>query len=1186
MHKNLKLDEKVSAHEAILNSLADGLIIISPDMQTLWANKTITNAYGNTEEMYKKKCYDFFYGLDEPCSGCPSIRVFADGKPHRNIQSVIDQDGRSRWRDIRASPHYDENGNLLGSIEITSDDTRTKRIEEDLRESRERLSQIIHGLSIPTFVIDNEHVVTHWNKACEILTGVSAKEVVGTQKQWLPFYPAPRSVMADLIVDETPEEEIARNYKSNKYRKSSLIEGAYEAEDFFPHLGESGEWLFFTAAPLKDPDGKVTGAIETLQNVTEPKRAEEALKESRDHLQEMVEELRRAQEMLREGEERYRALFEGARDAIYITGREGDLVDANQAFFDLFGYNRKEWEEIQAGNIYVNASDRLKFRQAIEKTGSVRDFEVKLRKRDGTEMDCLITSAVRKATDGSIIGYQGIIRDVTEHKRANEELKQARKEAEAATQAKSQFLANMSHEIRTPMNAIIGLSDLALRTELNARQRDYLRKISLSGDALLGIINDILDFSKIEAGKMTMESINFNLEDVLINFSNLLGLKVEEKGIELLFKTDSEVPLYLVGDPLRLGQILINLSNNAIKFTDKGEIVVRTELAPDAMDEKSNRVMLRFSVSDTGIGMSQEQIDKLFQSFTQADISTTRKYGGTGLGLAISKKLTEMMGGKIWAKSETGKGSTFYFTAKFELQAEVEERQYIVPDKVSGLRVLIVDDNPTARQILNDICSSFSFETTEAASGREAISELEKAESNGGYDLVLMDWRMPGMDGIETTRRIKEDPKLSNVPVLLVTGYGREEIRLLAKNAGIEGFLIKPISPSLLYNTIMEIFGEEISLKARVPEQILETTEALKPIKGARVLLVEDNAINQQVATELLEQAGFVVTVANNGREGVQAVETSKFDLVLMDIQMPEMDGHEATRLIRKEPGFDSLPIVALTAHAMAGEREKCLNSGMNDYLSKPIKTQELYAVLTKWIKPGERSAPVSKDLPPFTEDHDELPVALPGINMIQGLKNVGGKKRFFKKLLLEFCNDHRAAAGEIAEALSKGQTKDAQRLAHTIKGVAATIGAELLSKNASDLEEAFMHDTRDDKQALLAELKGSLDEVMESIGTMSEPAGESHREETEVEDEQNIDLEKVGVLMAELMGLLQEGDAGAEERFEALRGSIIGSRFREGVDKLQEQIGGYDFEDARNTLMQLARSLDIPLEDAHAGKR
>ena len=941
---------------------------------------------------------------------------------------------------------------------------------------------------------------------------------------------------------------------------------------------------------MKGPDGKVTGAIETLQNITERKCSEEALEESHDRLQEMVEELRRAQEMLRESEERYRTLFEGARDAIYITGREGDLVDANQAFFDLFGYNRKEWEEIQAGKMYVNDNDRLKFRQAIEKTGSVRDFEVKLRKRDGTEMDCLITSAVRKANDGSIIGYQGIIRDVTEHKRANEELKEARKEAEAATEAKSQFLANMSHEIRTPMNAIIGLSDLALKTELSARQRDYLKKISSSGHSLLGIINDILDFSKIEAGKMTMESINFNLEDVLINFSNLLGLKVEEKGIELLFKTDSEVPLYLVGDPLRLGQIILNLSNNAVKFTDRGEIVISTELAPDAMGEESNEVMLQFSVRDTGIGMTHEQIEKLFQSFSQADISTTRKYGGTGLGLAISKKLTEMMGGKIWAESKPGKGSAFHFTARFGLQAEVEEKQYIVPDRMSGLRVLIVDDNPTARQILNDICSSFSFETTEVASGREALSELEKAENNGGYDLVLMDWRMPGMDGIETTRLIKENPELSKIPgVLMVTAYGRQEIKLHAENAGIEGFLVKPVSPSLLYDMIIDIFeteiGKEISVTARAPEQLSDKPEALKSIEGASILLVEDNAINQQVATELLEQGGFVVTVAGNGREGVQAVGASEFDLVLMDIQMPEMDGHEATRIIRKKHNSDSLPIIALTAHAMAGEREKCLNSGMNDYLSKPINTEDLFAVLTKWIKPGERSIPVSKEPPPFTEDHDELPVELPGINVSEGLERVGGKKGFFKKLLLEFYNDYRSAAREITEALSNGQTEYAKRRAHTIKGVAATIGAEHLKKNASDLEEAFMYDTKGDKQALISKLTGSLAEVLESIGTMLAPAGDSHEDIPEAEDERNIDLKKVGVVMAELMGFLQEGDAGAEESFEVLRGTIIGSRFRESMEKLQEQIESYDFEDARDTLIQFAKSLNITIGDTNAGK-
>ncbi|MBL7178123.1 MAG: response regulator, partial [Desulfobacteraceae bacterium] len=590
------------------------------------------------------------------------------------------------------------------------------------------------------------------------------------------------------------------------------------------------------------------------------------------------------------------------------------------------------------------------------------------------------------------------------------------------------------------------------------------------------------------------------------------------------------------------------------------------------------------------IGMTHEQIEKLFQSFSQADISTTRKYGGTGLGLAISKRLTEMMGGKIWAESEIGKGSTFYFTAKFGVQAEVEEKQYIVPDRMSGLRVLIVDDNPTARQILNDICSSFSFETTEVASGQEALSELEKAESNGGYDLVLMDWRMPGMDGIETTRRIKENPELSRIPgVLMVTAYGRQEIKLQAENAGIEGFLVKPVSPSLLYDMIMDIFerevGKEISVTARAPEQISDKPKALDFIKGARILLVEDNAINQQVATELLEQGGFVVTVASNGREGVQAVGTSEFDLVLMDIQMPEMDGHEATRIIRKEHSSDSLPIIALTAHAMAGEREKCLNAGMNDYLSKPIDTEDLFAVLTKWIKPGDRSIPVSKEPPPSEEDGDELPMELPGINVSEGLKNVGSKKGFFKKLLFEFYKDYQTAAEEIREALSNGQTEYVQRRAHTIKGVAATIGAGHLKKNASDLEEAIIYDTKGDKQALLAGLTGSLDEVLESIGTMLKPACESHLEETEGEDVRHIDLEKVGHLMTELMGLLQEGDASAEDCLEALHASIIGPRFRESVDKLQEQIGSYDFKDAQNTLMLLAKSLDIPLEDAHAGK-
>jgi len=901
-----------------------------------------------------------------------------------------------------------------------------------------------------------------------------------------------------------------------------------------------------------------------------------------------IEERRQAEEALREGDEKYRAILENIQDAYFEVDLAGNMTFFNDSMCEQTGYSRDEL--MGMNNRHYTTPETAKrmfkiFNEAFrtERYAKIADYEIL--KKDGGTRDLELTASILRDADDQPIGFRGLARDSTERKRVQKELQKAKNEAEAATQAKSDFLANMSHEIRTPMNAIIGLSDLALKTELTPRQRDYLMKISLSGNALLGIINDILDFSKIEAGKLAMESIKFNLEDVLINYSNLLGQKVGEKGLELLLDTHPEVPLHLVGDPLRLGQILINLSNNAVKFTDKGDVVISTELVPDEMDEKPDQVMLQFCVRDTGIGMTKEQIDKLFQSFSQADVSTTRKYGGTGLGLAISKRLTEMMGGKIWVESEPGKGSAFFFTVVFGLQAEVKGNGYVVPETMSGLRVLICDDNPTARQILNDICSSFSFETTEVSSGGEALSELENAGSGGQYDLVFMDWRMPGMDGIEATRRIKENSKLSDIPVLLVTAYGQEDIKIQAKSVGIDGFLIKPVSPSLLFDTIMEIFGEEITLTPRASEQITDKSEVLKSIEGSRILLVEDNAINQQVATELLEQAGFVVTGANNGKQGVQLVKKSAFDLVLMDVQMPEMDGHEATRIIRKEPGFDALPIVALTAHAMAGEREKCLESGMNDYLSKPIKPDDLYAVLAKWIKPGERSVPESKDQTPSGEGRDELPEELPGINISEGLKNIGGKKKFFRKLLLEFYEDYRELATEITQSLSNRQTEDINRRAHTIKGIAATIGAEDLMNNASVLEEAFIHDTGDDKQALLAGFAGSLDEVLKSIGKMLTQSGEAHPGGPKAGDGRDIDLKKVEPLMVKLLSNLQEGDAGSEECFEALRNNIKMPERSEYIDKLQGQIDNYDFEDARSTLMQLAGSLNISLGDTHAGK-
>ena len=477
------------------------------------------------------------------------------------------------------------------------------------------------------------------------------------------------------------------------------------------------------------------------------------------------------------------------------------------------------------------------------------------------------------------------------------ETQAAKEAAEEATRAKSEFLANMSHEIRTPMNAIMGMAHLALKTELTAKQYDYLKKIDISAKSLLGIINDILDFSKIEAGKLDMESVDFQLEDTLDNISTLVAIKTQEKGLELLFKTDPAVPRALIGDPLRLGQVLINLSNNAVKFTDSGEIVISTEL----IEKDERQVMIKFSVRDTGIGMTAEQAARLFQPFVQADSSMTRKYGGTGLGLTISKRLTEMMGGEIRVESQPGRGSTFIFSARFGLGKETAKKHLKPVSDMRGMKVLVVDDNATSRSILQEMLESFSFEVALAPSGEEGITELENASAGKPFELVIMDWKMPGMDGIEASKRIKNHQGLNKIPaIILVTAYGREEVMQQAGQVGLEGFLLKPVNPSILFDSIMQAFGEAVPETSRMAHRHEQEAEVLEHIRGAYVLLVEDNEINQQVAREILEGAGLVVALATNGQEAVNAVKENNYDAVLMDVQMPVMDGYTATRKIRE----------------------------------------------------------------------------------------------------------------------------------------------------------------------------------------------------------------------------------------------------------------------------------------------
>ena len=795
--------------------------------------------------------------------------------------------------------------------------------------------------------------------------------------------------------------------------------------------------------------------------------------------------------------------------------------------------------------------------------GAHDDREWTFARKNGTQFrGALLTTPIR-SLDGSISGYLGILQDVSLRSALNAEMRRARELAEEASRMKSDFLANMSHEIRTPMNGIIGMTHLVLMTTMTPHQREYVKKIQLSGQHLLRIINDILDISKIEAGKLSIEQADFELETTLAGVVSVIGEKAGEKGLELILDIASDVPVNVIGDSLRLGQVLINYANNAIKFTEHGEI----DIVVRAREIGTDSVLLWFAVRDTGIGLSEEQKKRLFTAFSQADTSTTRQYGGTGLGLAISKQLATMMGGEVGVDSTPGVGSTFWFTARLGISHK-QKRELLPEPDLRGRHVLVVDDNDNARQVMNEMLRSMSFAVDVVSSGREAVAAVEQADrDNAPYELVFMDWHMPAMNGVDACRRIK-DLALAEPPhLMLVTAYGREEVFHQAEDAGIRDVLIKPLNASTLFEAAMRALQGSAGGDLRQAAELTSTAlQSLAAIAGARILLVEDNEINQEVALDLLRHARLEVDLAENGQVALDRLQANDYALVLMDMQMPVMDGVEATRQLRRLPGLAALPVVAMTANAQAADRQRCQEAGMNDFIPKPIEPELLWQTLLKWIAPRHAAAAADSDSDMATAAVSTAPAApaldlgVAAIDPGPALRRMLGNTELYFATVRKFCRLQENTGQTMAAALDAGDWVTAQRQAHTLKSVAASIGAGRLAEQAAALEKALAERLpRADADRHIGVIDGQLRELIAALRDKLPAAPEAALP----------DVAGAAAAVAELEQLLSESNPEAmaclERNAAALKAIIPAAR----LAQIETAVNAFDLDDALRLLRQ-----------------